>query len=92
MAEAAVERFDFQSPDAAGEWTEEFHPWCRRSPGTGSVMLIASKEVEAALDKMDEERWDASFAKSHKALARLAAQAERDDRAGRADTLDPDLL
>lgn len=92
MAEAAAERFDFRSLDAAEEWTEEFNPWCRRSPGTGSVMLVASEEVEVMRDKRDEERWDASFAKSHKALARLAAQAERDDQAGLTDELDPDLL
>ena len=55
-------------------------------------MLVASDQIEAWLDKRDDERWDESFTKSHDVLASLAAQAERDDKAGLTDELDPDSL
>ena len=55
-------------------------------------MLVTSDQVEAWLDKLDDVRWDALFAKSHDVLASLAAQAEREDEAGLTDELDPDSL
>ena len=48
--------------------------------------------IEATPDELDEQRWDALFAQSQDVLARLAAQAERDDQAGLCDELDPDRL
>ena len=48
-------------------------------------MFVTSDQVEARLDKLADERWDALFAKSHDVLASLAAHAERDDEAGSAD-------
>ena len=91
MAKAVVETvFEFRSEDE--RWTNEFTPWCRRSLDTEPVMLVASDQIEAWLDKRDDERWDESFAKSHDVLASLAAQAERDDKAGLTDELDPDSL
>lgn len=92
MAKALEGRFEFRSLDTPDRWTEEFTPWCRRSLDTGQVMLVASDQVEAWLDKLDGERWDESFAKSHDVLASLAAQAEREDEAGLTDELDPDVL
>ena len=90
MAEAVMETFFwFRSED---RWTPEFTPWCRRSPDTEPVMLVASEQVEAWRDKLDDERWNESFVKSHDVLASLAAQAEREDEAGLTDELDPDLL
>ena len=91
MAKAVVETvFEFRSEDE--RWTNEFTPWCRRSLDTEPVMLVASDQIEAWLDKRDDERWDESFAKSHDVLASLAVQAERDDKAGLTDELDPDSL
>ena len=84
-----VDRFDFRPPHRTKGWTEDFCPGHRRSPRTGSVVRVAS---EAIFDELDEQRWDTSFAKSHGALSRLAAQAEHDDKAGLTDELDPDLL
>ena len=75
MAKSVVERFEFRSLDAPEQWTEEFTPWCRRSPDTGQVMLVASDQIEAWLDKLADERWDALFAESQDVLASLAAQA-----------------
>ena len=80
-----VDRFDFRPPDRTKGWTEDFCPGQRRSACTGSVVQVAS---EAILDDLDEQRWDASFAQSQEALSRLAAQAERDDKAGLTDELD----
>ena len=63
------------------------------SKGTSELTIeVHMSEVEARLDELDEQRWDALFAKSHDVLARLAAQAERDDQAGLTDELDPDHL
>ena len=56
------------------------------------VMLVTSDQVEAWLDKLADEYWDALFAKSHDVLASLAALAEREDEAGLTDDLDPDSL
>ena len=92
MAKSMVERFEFRSLDTSEQWTEEFTPWCRRSPDTGQVMLVASDQSEALLDKLADERWDALFAKSQDLLASMAAQAEREDEAGLTDELDPDSL
>ena len=92
MNKPIVERFEFRSLDTPDRWTEEFTPWCRRSPDTGQVMLVASDQIEAWLDKLANERWDALFAKSRDVLASLAAQAEREDAAGLTDELDPDSL
>ena len=78
MAKSVAERFEFRSSDTSEQWTEEFTPWWRRSPDTGQVMLVASDQAEARLDKLADERWDALFAKSHDVLASLAAQAERE--------------
>jgi len=59
----------------------------------GVVMQpLASDEVEARLDKLADERWDALFAKSEDVLASLAAPAEREYEAGLTDELDPDAL
>ena len=55
-------------------------------------MLVTSDQVEAGLDKLADEYWDALFAKSHDALASLAALAEREDEVGLTDDLDPDSL
>ena len=92
MAKSAVERFEFRSLDTPEQWTEEFTPWCRRSPDTGQVMLVAPDQAEALLDKLADERWDALFAKSQDLLASMAAQAEREDEAGLTEELDPDSL
>lgn len=91
MAET-IEHFDFRHPLEKEGWTEGFCPGRRRSSRTGSVSLVAPHEVEAVLDELDEQRWEASFAKSQDLLAKLAAQAERDDQAGLTDELDPDRL
>ena len=40
----------------------------------------------------DEQRWQAAFARSSDALAQLAAEAEKEDRAGLTEPLDPDAL
>ena len=56
MAKSVVERFEFRSLDTPERWTEEFTPWCRRSRDTGQVMLVTSDQVEAWLDKLDEDR------------------------------------
>jgi hypothetical protein len=40
----------------------------------------------------DEQRWDASFAASQDALARMADEALAEHRAGRTRPLDPDAL
>ena len=85
-----VDHFVFRPPHGGEDWNEGFYPGHRRSPRTGSVVIFALDE--ALLDELDEQRWDASFAKSHEALAMLAAQAERDDKAGLTGELDPDLL
>jgi hypothetical protein len=40
----------------------------------------------------DEARWEAAFARSQDALAKLAAEALAEDGAGRTQELDPDAL
>ena len=55
-------------------------------------MLVTSDQVEAWLDKLADEYWDALFAKSHDVLASLAAQAQHEDDDGLTDELDPDSL
>lgn len=40
----------------------------------------------------DEQRWDEAFARSADALAKLAAEAEEEDRQGLTEELDPDAL
>ena len=85
-----VDHFVFRPPHGGEDWNEDFYLGHRRSPRTGSVVIVALDE--ALLDELNEQRWDTSFAKSHEALSRLAAQAECDDKAGLADELDPDLL
>ncbi len=40
----------------------------------------------------DETRWDKTFARTQEALARLAAEAMAEDRAGKTEALDPDRL
>jgi hypothetical protein len=40
----------------------------------------------------DEMRWDAAFARSHDVLAKLAAEAMTEYRAGRTQDLDPETL
>jgi len=40
----------------------------------------------------DETRWDETFARTQDALARLAAEAMAEDRAGKTEALDPDRL
>ena len=47
-----------------------------------SKKLVTPDQVEAWLDKLSDERWDALFAKSHDVLSSLAAQAQREDEAG----------
>lgn len=45
------------------------------------------------LDELDEDHeWDKTFAASAEALARLAAEAVAEDRAGKARPLDPEKL
>ena len=47
----------------------------------------------AILEELEaEERWDAAFAHSQDALARLADEALEEHRAGRTEPLDPDAL
>ena len=75
----AVDRFDFRPPQ--GEETDEFLPWQRCSPRTGSVALVPPQEVESILDEMDEHHWDMLLAKSPEVLKELAAQVEREDQA-----------
>lgn len=40
----------------------------------------------------DEARWDKTFARTQDALAKLAAEAMAEDRAGKTEVLDPDKL
>ncbi|MFH0341388.1 MAG: hypothetical protein ACHBNF_04505 [Chromatiales bacterium] len=40
----------------------------------------------------DEARWDKTFARTQDALARLAAEAMAEDRAGKTEALDPHKL
>ncbi|MGH8604480.1 MAG: hypothetical protein ACREXR_17370 [Gammaproteobacteria bacterium] len=40
----------------------------------------------------DETRWDKTFARTEDGLARLAAEAMAEDRAGKTEALDPDRL
>jgi len=51
-----------------------------------AIAAIILEEIE------DEARWDAAFARSHDVLARLAAEAEEEDRRGQTRDLDPDAL
>ena len=47
----------------------------------------------AILEELDaDERWEAAFAQSQDALARLADEALAEHRAGRTEPLDPDAL
>lgn len=55
----------------------------------------AEQDAIAALileELEDDERWDAAFARSPDVLARLAAEADAEDRAGLTEDLDPDAL
>ncbi|WP_315790134.1 hypothetical protein [Fischerella sp. JS2] len=49
-----------------------------------AAMILAELE--------DEVRWDATFAKSQDALAKLAAEAMAEHRAGKTQELDPETL
>ena len=40
----------------------------------------------------DERRWDEAFARSHGLLAKFAAEADEEDRAGQTRELGPDML
>ena len=51
-----------------------------------AIAAIILEEIE------DEARWDAAFARSHDVLARLAVEAEEEDRRGQTRDLDPDAL
>jgi hypothetical protein len=47
----------------------------------------------AILEELEaDERWEAAFARSQDALARLADEALEEHRAGRTERLDPDAL
>ena len=47
----------------------------------------------AILEELDgDERWEAAFARSQDALARLGDEALEEHRAGRTEPLDPDAL
>jgi hypothetical protein len=58
--------------------------------------LAAREQDELAaviLEELDaDERWEAAFARSQDALARLADEALEEHRAGRTEPLDPDAL
>ena len=51
-----------------------------------AIAALILEEIE------DEARWDAAFARSPDTLARLAAEAEEEDRKGLTKELDPDTL
>ena len=51
-------------------------------PFASSRFPARRRLLEAWLDKLDDERWDALFAKSQDMLAFLAAEAEREEEAG----------
>ena len=101
MAEPAIETVDYDFRTPSG-WSEEFAPAPRRAIVTGMVVelcgvdegrpSLAAQEIEAMRDELDEARWDASFAKSPEVLEQLAAEAEREDREGLTEALDPDSL
>ena len=56
---------------------------------TGEQDAIAAMILEEIEDEM---RWDAAFAKSGNVLARLAAEAMAEYRAGKTQALDPETL
>ena len=51
-----------------------------------AIAALILEEIE------DEARWDAAFARSHDTLARLAAEADEEDRKGLTKELDPEKL
>jgi hypothetical protein len=61
------------------------------------VKQLSAAEQDAIanliLDELeDEARWEKSFTQSQGALAKLAAEAMAEDRAGKTEELDPDAL
>lgn len=59
------------------------------------TLSVNEQDAIAALileELEDEVRWDASFAKSHDVLAKLAAEAMTEYRAGKTQELDPETL
>jgi len=80
---------DATSPAGSGNQVPEFpEPTASRLPDPDQDELAAAilEELEA------DERWEASFARSQDALARLADEALEEHRAGRTEPLDPDAL
>ena len=57
-----------------------------RDPDQDELAAAILEELEA------DERWEAAFARSQDALARLADEALEEHRAGRTEPLDPDAL
>jgi hypothetical protein len=55
-------------------------------PDQDELAAAILEELEA------DERWEAAFARSQEALARLADEALEEHRAGRTEPLDPDAL
>lgn len=55
-------------------------------PDQGELAAAILEELAA------DERWEAAFARSQDALARLADEALEEHRAGRTEPLDPDAL
>lgn len=53
---------------------------------------IAAMILEELEELEDEIRWDAAFALSHDALAKLAAEARAEYRAGKTQEFDPETL
>ena len=51
-----------------------------------AIAALILEEIE------DEQRWHAAFARSSDALERLATEAEKEDRKGLTEALDPDAL
>lgn len=51
-----------------------------------AIAVLILEELE------DEEKWDAKFAGSPELLAALAAEAEKEDQAGKTQQLDPDTI
>jgi hypothetical protein len=51
-----------------------------------AIATLILEEIE------DEARWDSTFSHSQNVLAKLAAEAMEEDRAGKTQVLDPDNL
>ena len=51
-----------------------------------AIAALILEEIE------DEQRWHAAFARSSDALEQLATEAEKEDRKGLTEALDPDAL